>query len=121
MITNKSLELLCKTYGYKLNEVPNILEFTSSLLHDMCKSMYKEKSTKFCDIPSLTEEQLKRLYDVFDFKESETIVDAYFEDNQLYIEYREEIDRFYNVYEPHLDLNNPQDVDKIIYVLTGRR
>ena len=67
----------------------------------------------------LTEEQLKRLYDVYDFDKKEEIIVEHIDDNELYIEY---IDKNNCVcdYKPNFDIfTNKEDFDKLKYILWG--
>lgn len=65
----------------------------------------------------LTDEQQNRLYNVFDFEEYETILRAWFEDNQLVIEYINEKNEWLSLYyEPHFE-DTDEDQEKLNYIL----
>lgn len=67
----------------------------------------------------LTEKQLKRLYDVYDFTENENIIDAYVNNNSLIIYYVGE-DDINTKYEPHFEIfTDKEDFDKLKYILWG--
>lgn len=69
----------------------------------------------------LTEEQLKRLCDVYDFDKKEEIIVAHIDDNELYIEY---IDKNNCVcdYKPNFDIfTDKEDFDKFKYILWGEK
>lgn len=67
----------------------------------------------------LTTEQLKRLYDVYDFDKKEEIIDAYIDDNELYIEYSDK-KGYVTTYKPNFNIfTDKEDFDKLKYVLWG--
>ena len=67
----------------------------------------------------LTEEQLKRLYDVYDFKEKETTINAYICYDELYIEYSDK-KGYVTTYKPNFNIfTDKRDFDKLKYVLWG--
>lgn len=67
----------------------------------------------------LTEEQLKRLYDVYDFEEKETIINAYICYDELYIEYSDK-KGYVTTYKPNFNIfTNKEDFDKLKYILWG--
>lgn len=67
----------------------------------------------------LTEEQLKRLYDVYDFDKKEEIIDAYIDDNELYIEYSDK-KGYVTTYKPNFNIfTDKEDFDKLKYILWG--
>ena len=67
----------------------------------------------------LTTEQLKRLYDIYDFKEKETIINAYICYDELYIEYSDK-KGYVTTYEPNFNIfTNKEDFDKLKYILWG--
>lgn len=64
----------------------------------------------------LTEKQIERLYDVYDFDKKEEIIDAYIDDNELYIDKNTCVCD----YKPNFDIfTNKEDFDKIKYILWG--
>lgn len=69
----------------------------------------------------LDKEQLKRIYDVYDFSNNESIVTAYIKRNRLWIEY---IDEYHDdgTYIPNFDIfTNKEDFDKLKYILWGEK
>lgn len=67
----------------------------------------------------LTEEQLKRLYNVYDFDKKEEIIDAYIDDNELYIEYSDK-KGYVTTYKPNFNIfTDKEDFDKLKYILWG--
>lgn len=67
----------------------------------------------------LTTEQLKRLYDVYDFEEKETIINAYICYDDLYIEYSDK-KGYVTTYKPNFNIfTNKEDFDKLKYILWG--
>ena len=67
----------------------------------------------------LTTEQLKRLYDVYDFKEKETIINAYICYDELYIEYSDK-KGYVTTYKPNFNIfTDKEDFDKLKYILWG--
>lgn len=67
----------------------------------------------------LTTEQLKRLYDVYDFDKKEEIIDAYIDDNELYIEYSDK-KGYVTTYKPNFNIfTDKEDFDKLKYILWG--
>ena len=69
----------------------------------------------------LDKEQLKRLYNVYDFSDNENIVTAYIKRNRLWIEYTD-IYGFDATYEPNFDIfTDKEDFDKLKYVLWGEK
>lgn len=69
----------------------------------------------------LTKEQQERCYDVFLFDETEFITNAWYENNQLYIEYVCTLteDEGPTVYEPCLE--GAEGFNKLNYILTGEK
>ena len=70
----------------------------------------------------LTQEQIKRLYDIFDFEEYETVLRAWFDQpsNQLVIEYINEKNEYLLMYyEPHIE-DTDEDQAKLNYILYGK-
>lgn len=65
----------------------------------------------------LTEEQINRIYEVYDFEDNEEIESAWYEDGQLYIDYDSPDGG--NVYIPSMD--DDTDKEKIDYILTGHK
>lgn len=69
----------------------------------------------------LDKEQLKRIYDVYDFSDNENIVTAYIKRNRLWIEYID-IYGFDATYELHFEIfTNKEDFDKLKYFLWGEK
>ena len=68
----------------------------------------------------LTQSQITRLYDVFDFEDSESILRAWFErDSQLIIEFVDENEHdLIQYYEP--DLSDEEGQEKLNYILFGK-
>lgn len=67
----------------------------------------------------LTTEQLKRLYDVYDFEEKETIINAYICYDDLYIEYSDKRG-YVTTYKPNFNIfTDKEDFDKLKYILWG--
>ena len=68
---------------------------------------------------NLTTEQLKRLYDVYDFEEKETIINAYICYDELYIEYSDK-KGYDTTYKPNFNIfTDKEDFDKLKYILWG--
>lgn len=68
---------------------------------------------------NLTTEQLKRLYDVYDFEEKETIINAYICYDELYIEYSDK-KGYITTYKPNFIIfTDKEDFDKLKYILWG--
>lgn len=65
----------------------------------------------------LSEEQIKRIYEVFLFEDDEEIEAAWYEGNQLYVDYNSP--RGGNIYEPSMDTT--EDQANLNYILTGQR
>lgn len=61
------------------------------------------------------EEQIKRIYEVYEFGDDEEIEAAWYEDGQLYVDYSSPTGG--NVYMPSID--DESDDIKIKYILTG--
>lgn len=67
----------------------------------------------------LTTEQLKRLYDIYDFEEKETIINAYICYDDLYIEYSDKRG-YVTTYKPNFNIfTDKEDFDKLKYILWG--
>lgn len=67
----------------------------------------------------LTEKQIERLYDIYDFTENENIIDAYVNNNGLIIYYVGE-DDINTKYELHFEIfTDKRDFDKLKYILWG--
>lgn len=67
----------------------------------------------------LTTEQLKRLYDIYDFEEKETIINAYICYDDLYIEYSDK-KGYVTTYKPNFNIfTDKEDFDKLKYILWG--
>lgn len=70
----------------------------------------------------LTKEQIERLYDVFEIRENEYIVDAFIDKhNKLYINIYTEGEGCdsTHTYEPILEWVMPEDAQKLIYIMFG--
>lgn len=69
----------------------------------------------------LTKKQIKRLYDIYDFEEKETIINAYICYDDLYIEYSDK-KGYVTTYKPNFNIfTNKEDFDKLKYILWGEK
>lgn len=69
----------------------------------------------------LNEQQIERLYDIYDFETYEHITKAVLTETELRIYYITDVDDEYmeTRYIPELIWSNKEDIDKLRYILTG--
>lgn len=67
----------------------------------------------------LNEEQIERLYMVFDFEDYEEIISAEIDNNELTIDYVDNRDGVIGHYQPYLMKHSKEDREKLNLILNG--